>query len=89
MADLDLAALRLDAAALLNGGGREGRREQDLDDRETRLRRDRAALRRERAAVRREARLVIAAWVALLTMTCALCAFWPTLMGWADLVWRR
>ena len=84
MADLDLQALRLDAAARLNGGGRA-----DLDERTEQLRRERAEIKHERKLIRGEWRRLAVGWALLLLTTMLLCAFWPNLMSCADLMWRR
>ena len=89
MADLDIDDFRLDAAALLNGGSREGRAREYLAEQARRLEAEGQRLERERRFIRGEAKLVIGAWCLLLTTTVALCAFWPNLMQWADWLWRR
>jgi hypothetical protein len=84
--DLDLAALRLDARR--NGGGPRSEREERLRW-EERLKRDREAVLRDREALLREWRRVTVAWVLLVATTILLGAGWPTLLAWADLMWRR
>ena len=60
-----------------------------LDRREADLAVAKRQVQQEREAVRGESRLVITAWVLLVLTTGALVHFWPSLMAWADGVWRR
>jgi hypothetical protein len=94
MTEADWSA-ELAEVAQANGGGYDHRmreylaaRAAELDDQATQIARNRAAVRRERRAVRTEWRLVTVAWVLLVLTTGALCAGWPALMDWADMVWR-
>ena len=88
MADLDLAALRLDAARR-NGGGRESRVGPDLARRLEQFVRERDEIARERAAVRREWLRVTWAWGLLVLTTILLGAGWPVVLQFADWVWAR